>query len=76
MKESRAIFKDRIEKYHIQLAEFEELYKYHKEGKAIFGISEMELEKLLNDLKNDIVLHSNDMVIEMIIENINADTPQ
>jgi hypothetical protein len=74
MNESRAIFSGRIEKAHIQLAEFEEWYKYYKEGKAISGISELELEKLLNDLENDIVLHSNDMVIEMIIDKVKMNT--
>lgn len=74
MKESRVVFNNRIEKTHIQLAEFEEWYRYHKEGKAISGISEIELQKLLNDLDNDIVQHSNDMVIEMIIDKVKMDT--
>lgn len=74
MNESKGIFNGRIEKTHIQLAEFEEWYRYYKEGKAVSGISEIELEKLLNDLENDTVLHSNDMVIEMIMDKVKMDT--
>ena len=68
------VFNDRIEKIHVQREEFEEWLRYYKEGKAISGISDDELEKLRKDLENDAVQHSNDMVIEMIIDKVKMDT--
>lgn len=67
MNESRDIFIRRIDTTHIQRDEMNEFRKLCQEGKAFSGIGKDEFERLLNDLDNDSVKHSNDMVIDMII---------
>lgn len=70
MRESKSVFIDKIDKTHVQRDEMKEFYKLCKEGKAFLGIEEEEIEKLLEDLDNDNVENSNDMVIQMIIDKI------
>lgn len=75
MSTSEDMFKDRIvTDLHIQREEVNNWYKAFQDGKFIIGISEDELQKLLQDLNNDCVNRSNDMVIEMIINNVMENT--
>lgn len=46
----------------------EEFSQLCKEGKAISGICEEELDSIVQDLANDKLDYSNDMVIDMIIK--------
>lgn len=70
MSESRDIFRNRIDKIHVQREEMNDFYKLVQEGCAISGLDDVELDKLIEDLNNDCVVRSNDMVIEMIIDDV------
>jgi hypothetical protein len=67
MDEAKDVFNNRISSPHIQRKEMNEFVALLKEGKAISGLSEHEVNSILLELQNDKVLYSNDMVVDMII---------
>lgn len=68
MIEADESFFNGISKLHIQYTQMEEFSQLCKEGKAISGICEEELDSIVQDLANDKLDYSNDMVIDMIIK--------
>lgn len=68
MNEADNVFTSRISKSHIQYEQMEEFFQLYKEGKAISGICEEELDSIIQDLANDKLDYSNDTVIDMIIK--------
>lgn len=68
MSESKEVFVGRIKERHIQLEEMKKFYELCHRGMAILGVTEEEQMDLINSLENDNVEHSNDMVIEMILD--------
>ncbi len=69
MNDADYVFEDKISRRsHIQCEQIEEFYRLCKEGKAISGICEEELNSIVQELANDRLNHSNDMVIDMIIK--------
>lgn len=76
MSEAREVFDERKGEAHIQFEETRKFFELCQEGKAISGITEEEQIKLIEDLENDSVNYSNDMVIDMIIDYVIAITKE
>ncbi|MFA9397948.1 MAG: hypothetical protein ACERKV_06770 [Clostridiaceae bacterium] len=76
MSESGEVFFNRTLRAsgHTQYDEIKDFYQLCKENKAISGIGDDELDKLVKDLENDHVEKSNDMVIEMILNYVMENT--
>lgn len=68
MNDADNVFESRISKSHIQREQIEEFSQLCREGKAISGMSEEEVESLIQDLANDKLTYSNDTVVDMIIK--------
>ena len=68
--EAREVFNDRKTETHIQREEMNKFIKLCHEGKAILGIPEEEQIELIRNLEKDTVNYSNDMVIDMIINDV------
>ena len=70
MSDVQDVFNSRKKEAHVQREEMNEFYQLCKDGKAFSGMEMQELETLLEDLENDRVEFSNDMVIDMIIADV------
>ncbi len=74
MNEADEVFNVQISMAHVQREKMEKFAQLCKEGKAISGISEEELASIIQDLNNDEVSYSNDMVVDMIIKYVLENT--
>ncbi len=68
MTASKEFFYRRTDKSHIQYSQMNDFLNKCKNGEAISGVDEEELEQLVSDLSNDDINYSNDMVIDMILK--------
>lgn len=70
MSESDDIFLSRAKEAHIQYERTKALFEKCHNGDAFSGISEQEEQSLLDELANDSLTFSNDMLIDMILNSV------
>lgn len=74
MYESEEVFLNRTQEAHIQYEETRDFFDKCHKGEAFSGIDVEEETALLNDLENDSLKHSNDMIIELILQYVSEST--
>lgn len=67
MHESDEVFYNRIDESHVQFEETKKLLEKCRNREMVTGLSQIEEQSILNDLRQDELVYSNDMIIDWVI---------